>query len=500
VLFNSARFLFVFLPLAWLGYALVARHRPSWSTVFLVLASLVFYGAWDVSAVPLLVGSFSANFVAARWLVGRPGPRRRLWLGLSIAANLAVLGYFKYANFAVRVIEDASGRDLAWQQVVLPLGISFFTFQQIAYLVDCARAAQTVEPSFARYALFSTFFAQHIAGPIVHHDEMMPQFAQPRASRLRDVSEGATLLLIGLLKKLLLADGVAAGASAVFDAAASGRSPSLLEAWLAALAYAFQIYFDFSAYSDMAIGIGRMFGIDLPINFASPYKAASIAEFWRRWHITLSRFLRDYLYIPLGGNRRGPARQKLHLMLTMALGGLWHGAEWTFVVWGALHGLFLIINHGWRASGWGTALLDTRLGRASSQALTLLCVVIAWVPFRAADMATSGRIWAGMLGQHGLLSQDGLAGATPILGFDISAGLWLVACLAIALGAPNSHEIMARARLGLPSRGYPDPAAHPAPTPFAWKPSLPTAMVMGVAFAVILLELNDVSEFIYFQF
>jgi D-alanyl-lipoteichoic acid acyltransferase DltB (MBOAT superfamily) len=325
-------------------------------------------------------------------------------------------------------------------------------------------------------------------------------------SRLRDVAEGLTLLILGLLKKLVIADSVAVGATAVFDAAKAGHLPTLLEAWFAAFAYALQIYFDFSAYSDMAIGVARMFGIDLPINFASPYKARSIAEFWRRWHITLSRFLRDYLYIPLGGNRHGPWRQRLNLMLTMALGGLWHGAEWTFLIWGCLHGLYLTINHLWRSWSWGRGLASSRVGGALSLVLTLLCVVLAWVPFRSANLETAGRIWAGMFGAHGVVLPEGLASTAwglpvePLLGFNTSSLLWLGVFLVMALKAPNVYQLLAPARLGLPSRGYPDAALPKLAPLFTWRPSLGVGVLMGVAMAVILLELNDVSEFIYFQF
>ncbi len=505
MLFNSAPFLFVFLPVVWLGHVLIARRWPTAGAPFLLLASLAFYAAWDLTALPLLLASLGGNFLAGRWL-GYPHRHRRLGLGLFIFANLALLGYFKYANFAVRVWGDVSGSELAWTSVVLPIGISFFTFQQIAYLVDSYRE-QRQEPAFSRYALFVTFFPHLIAGPMVHHREMIPQFGQPRLSRLRDVGEGVTLLTLGLLKKLVIADSVAVGSSAVFDAAARGHVPTLLEAWLAAFAYALQIYFDFSAYSDMAIGLGRMFGIDLPINFASPYKARSVAEFWRRWHITLSRFLRDYLYIPLGGNRQGPLRQKVNLMLTMALGGLWHGAEWTFLTWGALHGLYLIINHLWRASSWSQPFGATRLGGVLAHALTLLCVVVAWVPFRAVDMHTSLLVWGGMLGRYGVLSHQALPGAAladsaaaPILGFDGPSIFWLCVFLAMALKAPNAYQILTSARLGLSSRGYADPALQPAPASLTWRPSLGFGLLMGVAFGVILLELNDASEFIYFQF
>jgi len=267
-----------------------------------------------------------------------------------IVLNLSALGWFKYANFIASTVDRWVEAGFTLAPIVLPLAISFFTFQQIAYLVDAYRTARS-EPDWLQYALFVSFFPQLIAGPIVHHREMLPQFDEVgrRGPALRDLEVGATIFAIGLFKKVVIADGVAPWSTEVFESVALGAWPGLVESWGAALAYTFQLYFDFSGYSDMAVGLGLLFGIRLPLNFASPYRATSIVEFWRRWHITLSRFLRDYLYIPLGGNRRGPARRYLNVMITMVLGGLWHGAGWTFIAWGALHGVYLLINYAWRA-------------------------------------------------------------------------------------------------------------------------------------------------------
>ncbi len=348
MLFNSLVFVLGFLPAVVIGFALLARRgTPGQAMLFLVGASLLFYAAWNPPYLFLLVGSVAFNYGLGQRLRARPS---RWVLGFGIAANLGAIGYFKYANFFLDNVNALTGGGLEIGTIVLPLAISFFTFQQIAYLIEAHRG-DIAEHDFLSYALFVTFFPQLIAGPIVRFNEVVPQFAAERFGRLgsRDLALGATLFVIGLGKKVLLADSLARAASPVFQAAELGLPVAPVEAWTAALAYSFQLYFDFSGYSDMAIGLACLFGIRLPWNFASPYKATSVIEFWRRWHMTLSRFLRDYLYIPLGGNRKGPARRTVNLMIVMLLGGLWHGAGWSFVIWGGLHGLYLCVNSAWRA-------------------------------------------------------------------------------------------------------------------------------------------------------
>ena len=318
-----------------------------------------------------------------------------------MVANLAALGFYKYINFAIEIFDTVWPHPLQPLSVTLPLGISFFTFTQIAYLSDVT-LGRTNERNFIKYVLFVTYFPHLIAGPIMHHREMMPQFAaaKPRLKPDR-LAIGLTIFAIGLFKKAVIADYLATIVNPVFAAAAKGAI-STLDAWGGTLAYSLQIYFDFSGYCDMAIGMSFLFGIVLPFNFDAPYKSRSIAEFWHRWHITLSRFLRDYLYIPLGGNRRGEARRNYNLAVTMLVGGLWHGAGWTFIVWGGLHGLFLIVNHGWLK----LKERQPALARASktpayagiSLALTQLCVAVAWVFFRADLLATAHRVIAAMCG------------------------------------------------------------------------------------------------------
>ncbi|MDD5478691.1 MBOAT family O-acyltransferase [Rhodoferax sp.] len=333
---------------------------------------------------------------------------RHRWLVFGVAANLLLLGYFKYLNFFISSVASLDGQVWVLQEVVLPLGISFFTFTQIAFLVDSSRG-EAKDFDFLRYLLFVTYFPHLIAGPVLHHRQIMPQFEDPQTYRFsfENLSIGLLIFAIGLFKKVMLADDLANQVTPVFDQATLGVAPKFLLAWTAALAFTFQLYFDFSGYSDMAIGVSRMFGVKLPLNFASPYKSQTISEFWRRWHMTLSQFLRDYLYIPLGGNRHGTFRRLINLALTMLLGGLWHGANWTFVIWGGLHGLFLVLHHAWRGVHNGLKFPATPqplvwLVKGLSVLLTFMLVVLAWVFFRADSLASAMLIVQGCLGLNGL--------------------------------------------------------------------------------------------------
>ncbi len=495
MLFNSHAFLFVFLPLVLAVYHLLRRTRRDHpARIWLVVASLYFYAWWSPVYLWLLLFSIGFNYSMARALEPRPGGRRAggALLGLAVAVNLGLLGYFKYANFFVHTINDAIGTSFHLDTIVLPLAISFFTFQQIAYVVDTHRGI-TREHRFLEYCLFVTFFPQLIAGPIVHHKDMLPQFARRLSSEafVRSLAVGTTVFVIGLFKKVVVADGIAVYATPVFDAALEGATPTTADAWVGALAYTFQLYFDFSGYSDMAIGLGWMFGIRLPLNFDSPYKAANIIEFWRRWHMTLSRFLRDYLYIPLGGNRRGSTRRYVNLMITMLLGGLWHGAAWTFAFWGALHGLYLVANHGWQAQCRRLGLeRRIRGGRLAARALTFVAVAVAWVFFRAEDFPAAWRILEAMVPPGG----EGLAGSSATL----DAVLWIgVLLLAVNL-LPNAQELVARE---LPTTGAATPEA-PAPLArwIVWRPTPAYALPLVVLAAFIIMRLSHVSEFLYYQF
>ncbi|HET9762362.1 MAG TPA: MBOAT family O-acyltransferase [Casimicrobiaceae bacterium] len=397
MLFNSYEYLIYFLPLTLAGFFLLGRARAGFAVGALVAASLFFYGWWNPRYLPLILASIGFNFGVGALLrrthaVGGRAARARALLAFGVGANLALLAVFKYADFAVANAAALAGLPLALPHIVLPLGISFFTFTQIAYLVDVHRG-RAKDPSLVNYALFVSFFPHLLAGPIIHHSEMMPQFASRSNKRPQpsNIAAGLFLLAIGLVKKVCIADPLAPVVAAGFD---HPGSVSALAAWLAVLAYTLEIYFDFSGYTDMALGAARMFNIRLPVNFDSPYHSTGIREFWRRWHITLSRFLREYLYVPLGGNRGGGLRTARNVLVTFLLGGLWHGAAWTFVVWGALHGAGLIAERAWERMG-------VRLPRALAWGLTFLFVMIAWVFFRASSVAAAGAMLGAMLGRNG---------------------------------------------------------------------------------------------------
>ncbi len=520
MLFNSYEFLFLFLPVVAAGYAVMSRWGQGRGVVaWLVLASLVFYGWWNPVYLLLLGASMVVNYglgraIAGRRRAGRHGAARALLI-VGIAANLGALGWFKYAGLLVQTANAVAGAGWSLGDIVLPLAISFFTFQQIAYLADAWANADDGGYGPLQYALFVSFFPQLIAGPIVHHREMMPQFARA-AGRLTaaNVSVGLTVLAIGLFKKAVLADGIAPYASSAFAAAEQGARPDLLAAWGGALAYTFQIYFDFSGYSDMAIGAALIFGITLPLNFNSPYKATSIIEFWRRWHMTLSRFLRDYLYIPLGGNRRGSGWRYGNLMITMLLGGLWHGAGWTFLVWGGLHGLYLTAAHLTR-----TVFGERQpLGRVGGWLLTMVAVVVAWVFFRAESFDGAWTLLTGMAGANGIALPNAVAvrlgpgwevlqrlGIGSYLGGGsdfVSMWLWIAVLLPVALLCPNTQEIVARIRR-VPEPHHSavvEPVSDPAGRRLAWRPTPAWAVASGVVAAVGVLSLTGVSEFLYFQF
>lgn len=409
MLFNSYGFIFLFLPIVLIGFFQLARMHHAYAAAWLAIASLFFYGYWNPAYVGLLLSSIVCNYAFGMWIakaaVQRAEARKKHVLVFAIAANLLLLAYYKYANFFLSSANSLTGANLSLGDIMLPLGISFFTFTQIAFLVDTWQG-KVKEYNFVHYVLFVTYFPHLIAGPVLHHKDMMPQFAHNATYRVHweNVATGLLLFTLGLCKKVLWADSIAPFATAIFTGAQHGLDtgvlPTIYEAWSGALAYTLQIYFDFSGYTDMALGIALMFNIRLPINFNSPYKSTSIIEFWRRWHITLSTFLRDYLYIPLGGNRNGKLRRYANLMTTMLLGGLWHGAGWTFVIWGALHGGYLVVNNLWReyvserflrwVPGW--------LGAFAGGLLTFIAVVAAWVVFRAENMAQAMALLKAMFG------------------------------------------------------------------------------------------------------
>jgi D-alanyl-lipoteichoic acid acyltransferase DltB (MBOAT superfamily) len=511
VLFNSHIFILLFLPITLASFFLLGRlpdTRPA--RLWLLIASLVFYGWWSWLYLGLLLLSMAINFALGRgilfWRDRRPGGSRGLMV-LGVAGNIGLLAWYKYASFVMQNVGALTGLEFAVAGVVLPLAISFYTFLQIAFLVDC-RSGRAEPYGLLDYTLFVTFFPHLIAGPIVHHHELIPQFHRGATYRFRsaDVAAGLTFFTIGLIKKLVIADPVGALSTPVFQTAALAP-PGLAEAWVALLAFSIGLYFDFSAYSDMAIGLARMFGIRFPYNFDSPYRATSVIDFWRRWHMTLSRFLRDYVYIALGGSRLGTGRRNANLLVTMVLGGLWHGAGWTFVIWGALHGLYLLVNHAWR-SRVGRARIagrDRTLGRIPAWSLTLLAVMFAWVFFAAPDLPAAAAMLAGLGGLQGWMQPAhaelvGLTwaggpaalveaiGGMRLLTAAISFGMLGLGIL-LVLGAPNSQQIV-------------DGGEGEVTMPWLlrFRPHPVSAAAAAMAFLLALALMADVKEFVYFQF
>ncbi|NET83882.1 MAG: MBOAT family protein [Moorea sp. SIO1F2] len=501
MLFNSPEFIFLFLPLTLFFFFMLGRKGYYQGAIaFLVAASLLFYAWWNPPYLALLIFSIFFNYTVGSALSKRLilSVSPKLLLVLGIAVNLALIGYFKYANFFVYNVSFILGKTFNFDQIILPLAISFFTFQQITYLVDAYRG-ETQDYSFLEYCLFVTFFPQLIAGPIVHHKEVMPQFANKSIYRFNpeDLAVGVTIFSIGLIKKVLIADIAGLYATPVFNAAASGELLTFYDAWSGALFYTFQLYFDFSGYSEMAIGAARMFGIKLPLNFNSPYKAVNISDFWRRWHITLSNFLRDYLYIPLGGNRKGELRRNLNLIITMLLGGLWHGAGWTFVLWGGLHGVYLCLNHQWRScrkflghdlkkSNWWS--------RTISCFITFIAVVFGWVLFRADNLDSASLMVQTMLGINGISLSASMVTFKKLL-IILFLFIWLI---------PNSQQWMEQYKpaLNLPVVKTYSNWYSQVWKKLQWQPNQTFGIIIGVLlFIAIKTILTAVdSEFLYFNF
>lgn len=484
MLFNSYEFIFIFLPIALIGFFGLARFRlTQLATAWLVFASIIFYSYWSIAYLPLLVISICVNYLIGRQIsISEAGSgRAKGFLFAGVFFNLGLLGYYKYANFFITSIDQLLKANWSIPEIILPIGISFYTFTQTAYLVDAYRS-ETKEYNFLTYCLFVTFFPHLIAGPILHHKATIPQFYQLRnfVISYQNLALGIVWFILGLAKKVVIADHVAPWVAPVFSHASE---VSLLEAWVGALSYALQLYFDFSGYSDMAIGLGLMLNIQLPINFNSPYKATSVSDFWRRWHITLSNFLRDYLYIPLGGNRRGQVRQYGNLLLTMLLGGLWHGAGWTYILWGGLHGIFLCINHAWRK-------LKMPLPKVLACFMTFIAVLVSWVLFRAANLQDAIEILSAMSGLKGFALTEGYQNTLawlapfgikfqrsyPYLPSKENLGI-LVGLLAWVFLLPNTQQILQH-----------------------FKPRWWWAVGTGMLAVYCLLSLNRVSEFLYFQF
>ena len=471
MLFHSPEFLFGFLPAVVAGFLLCARVlRPDAARLFLVLASLFFYGWWSWNSLYLILFSIAFNFWCGSRLSLAVSPaatqdtgRKRWLLALGVAVNLGLLGYFKYSNFLADSLAAVIGSGWRVPPIALPLAISFFTFQQITYLVDAYRA-QAPRHTLFSYCLFVTFFPQLIAGPILRHRHMIPLFTTPSAFTLtpRNVADGLFVFAIGLFKKVVLADTFGPWVGRVFNGA---TIPCFGDAWGAVLAFALYAYFDFSGYSDMAVGLALLFNVRLPENFDSPYKAQSIIDFWRRWHMTLSAFLREYLYIPLGGNQKGSMRRYANLMVTMLLGGLWHGASWTFVVWGGLNGVFLIVNQLWRRLG-------IQLPGGLAWALTFTAVLVGYVFVCARSFGRAEVVLASMVGMNGFAYEQ-----APAL-FRSHEFKRLLAGLVLVLACPNRQAIMQ----------------------WRWSSDLLYALVFALLAGISILRLGDPVPFYYFQF
>ena len=486
MLFNSYAFIFCFLPVVLVGFGAISRLENGRSRILWLLgASLFFYGWWNPNYLLLIGASIGFNYTIGRSFGAFARNRHKGLLVVGICTNLAALGYFKYANFFVDNLNWALGSDYHLRTIILPLAISFFTFQQIAYLVDAYRAGG-LKHGLLEYALFVSFFPQLIAGPIVHHQDVMPQLNDLRLD-YETFARGMSMFALGLFKKLLIADSLISSVDGTFSASALGQSVTFADAWMGTIAYSLQLYFDFSGYSDMAIGLGALFGVTLPLNFNSPYKATSVVEFWRRWHMTLSRFLRDYVYIALGGNRLGTMRRYVNLMMTMLLGGLWHGAGWTFVLWGAIHGAYLIVGHlslGLRAAQPEArpSMIRTWVARTA----TFLAILVAWVVFRAESLPSAFGLLATMFGFEGFVFE---LLQTP--GEDVPL---IIGMLALAWFAPNTQEVMAT-EVKVPLLDSGRVLSRPQ-----WQPSFRWAMVVATLLVVSVASLSELSEFLYFQF
>ena len=486
MLFNSYIFIFAFLPITFFIYFyLNAKRMTTASKAFLIFASLFFYSWWNIAYLPIILVSILFNYTIGISLSQNKGQAKvtkRSLLTFGIAANIALLGYFKYTDFLIENINWLTDGHTPLLHLALPLAISFFTFQQIAYLVDSYKG-ETNEHDFLNYTIFVTFFPQLIAGPIVHHAEMMPQFSkvQNKIKNNKNIAKGLFVFSIGLFKKVIIADSFAIWATQGFDVA---EKLNLIEAWVTSLSYTFQLYFDFSGYTDMAIGAALLFNIKLPANFHSPYKATSVEDFWRRWHITLSRFLRDYIYIPMGGNRNGRFRTYMNLMATFIIGGIWHGAGWTFVFWGLLHGIALILQKIWNHLGFHMHTLLAWF-------VTFNFINIAWIFFRAKEWDDAMKVFYAMFNVDAIVLPESLSSK---LGFLTSYGIMFGEYLQDIDVAKNTIAwLFLGFVFSLSFKNTMEKAAH-------FKLEYKSAIFTAILFLASLSSLNKTSEFLYFNF
>ena len=486
MLFNSYEFIFLFLPITFILYFyLLSQRLILGAKIFLVVASLFFYGYWNFSYVPLILLSIFVNYSVGLSLVNHEKIKlsSKSILIFGILFNVGLLGYFKYTDFLLENFNGIFGSNIPLPHIILPLGISFFTFTQIAFLVDAYRK-EAKEYSLVNYMLFVTYFPHLLAGPILHHKEMMPQFASKYnwVKNYRNIALGLFIFSIGLFKKVVIADTFAPWATAGFDTA---TTLNLIEAWATSLSYTFQLYFDFSGYCDMAIGISLMFNIKLPINFNSPYKALNIQDFWRRWHMTLSRFLRDYIYIPLGGNRKGEFRTYTNLLATFLIGGLWHGAGWTFIIWGALHGIALAIHRFWQSLGF-------KMNKILAWFITFNFINITWIFFRAKDFESAIKVLGSMfsldnvvlseklLSKFEFLREIGINGGKVFIDIQAKTNemfIYIIISFILVFLFNNSMERLKEFKL-----------------------NNKTVLLSVFCMIYSILSLNKISEFLYFNF
>ena len=500
MLFNSLLFLLGYAPTVFVIYFWLGRRENLTPVIWLAFASLVFYAWWSPSQTIILAISIGFNFLCGHLILKLDWSSkiiRKALLALAISVNLLALCYYKYAHFIFNEIAATAGLGWSFPPIILPLGISFFTFTQIAYLVD-AYQGKVRKSELFRYILFVTYFPHLIAGPIIHHGAVMPQFATKGAARFNSTNfaVGIALFSIGLFKKVVMADTVAGYADPIFTAAEAGVSLGFVGSWTGALAYSMQLYYDFSGYSDMAIGLSLMLNVRLPFNFNSPYKAVSIIDFWSRWHISLSTFLRDYLYIPLGGNRRGNLRRYINLFLTMVIGGIWHGAGWPFLIWGILHGVYLIINHGWLQLREASKGKIPMLNRTSAKLLTLFAVIVAWVFFRATNISVAMQIITAMACLNGMGAWN-IAVEQSTVASAISPAIWISVMMLIALYAPNSQELSTHV---LVREDY-FKIGNKTNTIGAWRMPHPIyAVMLGLITSTALIHISRPTKFLYFNF
>jgi alginate O-acetyltransferase complex protein AlgI len=518
MLFNSYVFLFVLLPITIIGYYFIGKSKyPRLGIFWLIASSLVFYGWYNPLYLVILVGSITINYTSGIQLSkGTELSRKKQILAIGLIFNVLLLGFFKYTNFFINTTNNLFKSDFHFVTIILPIAISFYTIQQIAYLVDIYRG-EPRDHDFWEYCLFVLFFPKLLSGPIVRIKQMIPFLHKDYFPVVNsaNLSVGLAAFVLGLFKKIVIADNVGSYATTIFNIAASGNGISFFNSWTGSLAYSMQIYFDFSGYCDMAIGLGLMLGIRLPLNFYSPYKSKSVIEFWRRWHMTLSSFIRDYIYIPLGGNRQGFPRQMLNLFIAMAIAGLWHGAGWTFVIWGCLHGLYLVINHSWRHFHKSKSNNPGRLSIVVSIMVTFIVVTIAWVFFRADSLSSALTMLKGMAGINGfhlpagllpsgligeLLQKagivfDGLQGFSRLAAWNILLSFGgLFACWFL----PNVQEYLSLYQPSLDSFKENPPKG--ILSTLRWQPNLLTLITLSCLALFSVIALTHVNQFVYSQF